>query len=68
MNPILHDESGGIQWPGIIDRLKYKLFQFPGNTPIDVNHFSGFQFQFVNRDTVNSVTLGIIKIILYNEP
>jgi hypothetical protein len=35
--------------------------------PVDVNHFSGFQFQFMNRDLANSVTLTNMKIILYND-
>lgn len=35
--------------------------------PIDVNHFSGFQFELVNKDTSNSVGIGNMRVILYNE-
>jgi hypothetical protein len=35
--------------------------------PIDINHLGGFQFQLLNRDTSNSVTVRNIKIIFYNE-
>jgi hypothetical protein len=35
--------------------------------PIDVNHFSGFQFQLKNKDLGNSATIRNIKVILYNE-
>ena len=38
-----------------------------GSLPFDINRLSGFNFKFINVDTVQEVVINSLKIVLYNE-